>query len=251
MKIGYQTDIGQRRKSNQDAVGIFENLKELKLAIVADGMGGHQAGDIASQQAVADIGSLWESTALHDEEAIIQWLLQVIQKENEVIYERGQSDASKMGMGTTIVATVLLTNRKLVLAHVGDSRSYLIRQSGLRQLTEDHSLVNELVKSGELTPEMAKSHPRKNVLVRSLGIPGVVEVDVTTIETEIGDKVLLCSDGLTNMLSDEELLTVITQPLLPEKIVQQLIEKANEAGGTDNITVLLIEISEKEDEARD
>ena len=91
---------------------------------------------------------MWESTALHDEEAIIQWLLQVIQKENEVIYERGQSDASKMGMGTTIVATVLLTNRKLVLAHVGDSRSYLIRQSGLRQLTEDHSLVNELVKSG-------------------------------------------------------------------------------------------------------
>lgn len=250
MEIGFRTDVGRKRKSNQDAVGVFQNQEKVKLAIVADGMGGHQAGDVASHLTVFDLGEAWKNSNLTEQEDVIQWLLKQIQQENEEIFDKGQEDPSKAGMGTTIVAVVII-DQTVLLAHVGDSRFYLVRNGKIKQITEDHSLVNELVKSGEITPEMASHHPRKNVLVRSIGIPGTVEVDLTALEVTVGDKLLLCSDGLTNMVSDQDIMTIIDQAANLDEALDKLIEAANEAGGTDNITVLLIDYNEKGEGAND
>lgn len=244
MKIEFRTDVGRRRTTNQDSVGIFFNQEQIRLAIVADGMGGHQAGDIASQLTVSDLGNIWRETSLTDQEEVIRWLLENIQRLNEKIFEEGQGNPRQAGMGTTIVAAVLL-GTTVVLANVGDSRSYLIRQGTIKQVTEDHSLVNELVKTGEITEEMALNHPRKNVLVRSLGIPGTVEIDVTSFELLEGDRLLLCSDGLSNMVSDDTMLTIISQTDDLKQAVEALIKQANEAGGRDNITALLVDYERK------
>lgn len=248
MQIGFRTDVGRKRKSNQDAVGVFQNQEKIKLAIVADGMGGHQAGDVASHLAVLDLGKTWENSNLTDQEDVIQWLLKNIQVENERIFEKGQKDPSQAGMGTTIVAVVIL-DQTVLLAHVGDSRFYLIRNGKIKQITEDHSLVNELVKSGEITPEQANHHPRKNVLIRSIGIPGTVEVDLTDLEVIVGDKLVLCSDGLTNMVSDADIMRIIDEAANLDEALDDLVAAANLAGGTDNITVLLVDYNEEDEVA--
>lgn len=245
MQIGFRTDVGRRRKSNQDAVGVFQNQDGLQLAIVADGMGGHQAGDVASHLTVSEIGKSWESSALAEQEDVIQWLLTNIQAENESIFEKGQDNPNQTGMGTTIVAVVFL-DQSIVLAHVGDSRFYLMRQGEIKQMTEDHSLVNELVKLGEITPDEAAHHPRKNFLARSLGIPGVVEVDLNDFKVFSGDKLLVCSDGLTNMVSDEKILQIVEEAENLDAALDELIATANANGGTDNITVLLVDYKETE-----
>ena len=246
MQIKYRTDIGKRRQSNQDAVAVFSNQKNLHLAIVADGMGGHQAGDVASHLIISGLGEDWQKTELETSQEIIQWILQHIQRENDDIFEKGRQNPTQIGMGTTIVAVVTL-EKSVVLSHVGDSRCYLIRQGQIKQVTDDHSLVNELVKTGEITPEMANHHPRKNILVRSIGVPGTVETDVTELDIEPGDKLLLCSDGLSNMLTDDEILHIIeTSPDL-DVALNQLVQQANQAGGFDNITALICDYSaEKE-----
>ncbi len=174
---------------------------------------------------------------------IAQWFIQAIQEENALIYQRGQEQPEYNGMGTTIVAAAL-SEERFTIAHVGDSRAYLIREGKIIQLTEDHSLVNELVKSGEISEEMAVNHPRKNILTRSVGMPGTVEVDVSTYIWQLKDRLLLCSDGLTNMLSEEMIETIVNQEGTLSDKVTELINQANEAGGADNITVLLIEFKE-------
>lgn len=243
MQIEYQSDVGRRRNTNQDYASVFTNQEGIKLAILADGMGGHRAGDIASQMAVLNLGNAWEEQDLTDEEKIAQWFIQAIQEENALIYQRGQEQPEYNGMGTTIVAAAL-SEERFTIAHVGDSRAYLIRDGKIIQLTEDHSLVNELVKSGEISEEMAVNHPRKNILTRSVGMPGTVEVDVSTYIWQLKDRLLLCSDGLTNMLSEEMIETIVNQEGTLSDKVTELINQANEAGGADNITVLLIEFKE-------
>ncbi|MGK0552117.1 Stp1/IreP family PP2C-type Ser/Thr phosphatase [Enterococcus faecalis] len=247
MEIKFQTDVGRKRNTNQDYAGLFENQLSVPLAVLADGMGGHQAGDVASHMAVHDLGQDWEQTTVADSEKAVQWLIKLIQQENERIFEQGQSQAEYMGMGTTIVSAVLLKD-SFVLANIGDSRAYLVRNQQLLQLTEDHSLVNELVKSGEITREMAANHPRKNVLTRSLGMPGVVDVDVSSHTWMAGDYLLLCSDGLTNMVSETQILEILEldQPL--DQKIDTLIQLANEAGGLDNITVLVVHFDTQEEE---
>lgn len=240
MKIEFQTNVGRRRRSNQDTVGVYHNQEGLVLAIVADGMGGHQAGDTASYLAVTGLGEVWKETVLTQENDVAEWLVHQIQKENEHIFTKGNNDPGMFGMGTTIVAAVILPD-KILLAHVGDSRAYIVRQDEIKQLTDDHSLVNELVKTGEITVEMAEHHPKKNILVRSVGVPGNVEVDVSLIDSTLEDQVLLCSDGLTNMLSDSYIKSIMLQNKPLKERVDQLIQEANEAGGTDNITALLID----------
>jgi len=247
VEINFQTDVGRKRNTNQDYAGLFENQSGVSLAILADGMGGHQAGDVASQMAVNNIGVRWQESAVETSEKAAQWLIKEIQDENELIYQKGQSQPEYLGMGTTIVSAVLL-DRSFVLANIGDSRAYLVRNNQLRQLTEDHSLVNELVKSGEITREMAANHPRKNVLTRSLGMPGMVEVDVTNHLWVPNDYILLCSDGLTNMVSEEEILAILLSEKPLNEKVDVLIATANEAGGVDNITVLVIHFDEQEEE---
>lgn len=241
MKIQYITDVGRRRQTNQDSAGVFVNETGKSLTMVADGMGGHQAGDVASQMLISLLGESWQATQLTDADAISKWLSEMIQTANEAIYQAGVSDATKAGMGTTVVAAVLLENQVL-FANVGDSRLYLIKAGEICQMTEDHSLVHELVKSGEISEEMAANHPRKNVLTRSVGTPEEVVVDIDTFEVEVDDILLLCSDGLTNMVSDNDILTtVVSKPTL-EEVLHDLINSANEAGGADNITALLAKI---------
>ena len=243
MQIEYQSDVGRRRNTNQDYASVFTNQEGIKLAILADGMGGHRAGDIASQMAVLNLGNAWEEQDLTDDEKIARWFIQAIQEENALIYQRGQEQPEYNGMGTTIVAAAL-SEERFTIAHVGDSRAYLIRDGKIIQLTEDHSLVNELVKSGEISEEMAVNHPRKNILTRSVGMPGTVEVDVSTYIWQLKDRLSLCSDGLTNMLSEEMIETIVNQEGTLSDKVTELINQANEAGGADNITVLLIEFKE-------
>lgn len=241
MEVYFQSDIGKRRKSNQDYTATFTNQKNQLLALLADGMGGHQAGDIASRQAVEEIGIAWEATTIDDSEKAVQWFLQHIQQANQRIFEKGQSQPTLSGMGTTLEVVTLLDNH-LALAHVGDSRIYLFREKRLIALTEDHSLVNALLKSGEITQEMAENHPRKNIITRSLGMPGSLEVDVAIHKIEDHDQLLLCSDGLTNMVSEPKIAQILLEAASLQDASQRLIEEANAKGGLDNITVLLIDV---------
>ncbi|MBP6359358.1 MAG: Stp1/IreP family PP2C-type Ser/Thr phosphatase [Enterococcus aquimarinus] len=241
MEVYFQSDIGKRRKSNQDYTATFTNQKNQLLALLADGMGGHQAGDIASRQAVEEIGIAWEATTIDDSEKAVQWFLQHIQQTNQRIFEKGQSQPTLSGMGTTLEVVTLLDNH-LALAHVGDSRIYLFREQRLIALTEDHSLVNALLKSGEITQEMAENHPRKNIITRSLGMPGSLEVDVAIHKIEDHDQLLLCSDGLTNMVSEPKITQILLEAASLQDASQRLIDEANAKGGLDNITVLLIDV---------
>ena len=241
MEVYFQSDIGKRRKSNQDYTATFTNQKNQLLALLADGMGGHQAGDIASRQAVEEIGIAWEATTIDDSEKAVQWFLQHIQQTNQRIFEKGQSQPTLSGMGTTLEVVTLLDNH-LALAHVGDSRIYLFREQRLIALTEDHTLVNALLKSGEITQEMAENHPRKNIITRSLGMPGSLEVDVAIHRIEDHDQLLLCSDGLTNMVSEPKITQILLEAASLQDASQRLIEEANAKGGLDNITVLLIDV---------
>ena len=241
MEVYFQSDIGKRRKSNQDYTATFTNQKNQLLALLADGIGGHQAGDIASRQAVEEIGIAWEATTIDDSEKAVQWFLQHIQQANQRIFEKGQSQPTLSGMGTTLEVVTLLDNH-LALAHVGDSRIYLFREQRLIALTEDHSLVNALLKSGEITQEMAENHPRKNIITRSLGMPGSLEVDVAIHRIEDHDQLLLCSDGLTNMVSEPKITQILLEAASLQDASQRLIDEANAKGGLDNITVLLIDV---------
>lgn len=241
MKIHYQTDVGKRRNTNQDYTAVFTNQKGHVLALLADGMGGHRAGDIASHDAVEALGSSWQSSEIADSEKAAQWLIQHIQEVNMLIFEHGQKDPNLNGMGTTLEAVAFFDDQ-FTLAHVGDSRTYLLRDKELIQLTEDHSLVNILVKSGEITKEMAANHPRRNVVTRSVGMPGVLEVDVATHFSTNHDYLVICSDGLTNMVDEPTIQSIIETSASLDEAGQRLIDTANEHGGVDNITVLLINL---------
>ena len=224
MEINVQSDVGRKRNTNQDYANVFENQQHITFAVLADGMGGHQAGDVASQMAVNNLGESWSNASVDSAEKSAQWLIQAIQKENEKIYERGQSKPEYLGMGTTVVGAILLPD-SFVLANVGDSRAYLVRDQHMLQLTEDHSLVNELVKSGEITREMAANH-----------------------EWLPNDYLLLCSDGLTNMVPETKILEILETSDPLESKLSQLVAQANEAGGLDNITVLVIHFDEQKEE---
>ncbi|WP_057768807.1 Stp1/IreP family PP2C-type Ser/Thr phosphatase [Lactobacillus selangorensis] len=239
MEIAYQTDVGQKRESNQDYVGTFLNKGGARFAIVADGMGGHRGGDVASEMAVSHIGYHFEQTTSTDVEELIKWLVVELQNENQQIIDASEEYADLMGMGTTMVA-VILVDHKFVVANIGDSRAYLYRSDRLKQLTEDHSLVNELVKQGEISPEDARNHPQKNIITRSLGISTDVDADVTIYELAENDLLLLCTDGLTNMMTDRQIAMILASPEDITEKCKALVKVANQAGGLDNITALLI-----------
>lgn len=239
MEVAFRTAIGKQRADNQDYVDVFTNQAGQHLALVADGIGGHQGGDVASAMAVSHLGHDFELTAWTTTAAASQWLSQQITMENHSIIEKSNQFADLNGMGTTLVAAVYFTD-EVVIASIGDSRAYLLRDGQLRQLTEDHSLVNELVKRGEISRQAARHHPQKNVITRSLGISNDANFDLNTYPLVLNDQLLLCTDGLTNMVDDQQIATVLesTQPL--EAKCDQLIELANAAGGLDNISVLII-----------
>lgn len=250
VKAVYQTDRGKVRQHNEDRGGIFHHANNNCLMAVADGMGGHNAGDVASEMTLETLKELWEQTnEAFTPEAAEQWLLENISRINEKIYAHSKSQKEYEGMGTTIVAAIC-TQGFATVAHIGDSRCYILNERGFHQLTEDHSLVNELVRSGEISKEDAEHHPRKNVLLRALGTEGSVHADIRTITFEEGDLLLLCSDGLSNKVADQEMQQILMQSTTLEEKAAELVKLANDNGGEDNITVIIVK-NEDENELGD
>ncbi|WP_373895975.1 Stp1/IreP family PP2C-type Ser/Thr phosphatase [Virgibacillus natechei] len=240
MKGQFLTDRGKVRNYNEDAGGVFYNSFGQLLAAIADGMGGHQAGDVASQMAVSLIEEKWKnSLQLGSAEEAEQWISQAIIEINESIYRHAIQNAEYEGMGTTIVVTVC-TDEFITISHIGDSRCYLFNENGLNQITEDHSLVNELVRSGQISKDDADKHPRKNVLLRALGTEENAIAETQSIGWVYGDSLLLCSDGLTNKVSDDELASFLNTNSDIKETGEQMIELANERGGEDNISLLIV-----------
>ncbi|MGO4887830.1 Stp1/IreP family PP2C-type Ser/Thr phosphatase [Anaerobacillus sp. MEB173] len=249
MRSAFKTDVGRVRQHNEDHGGIFENNDGSILAVVADGMGGHQAGDVASMMTSSYLQEKWISTSELTTPSLIEaWLKETILQVNERLYHHANENPQCEGMGTTLVAAVC-TKQFVTIAHIGDSRGYILNSKGLIQKTEDHSLVNELVKSGQISILEAENHPRRNVLLRALGTEKRIKFDIVTITWEKGNYVMLCSDGLSNKVSDEELQNfLLNEDITIDDKVDRLIDLANERGGEDNITVALVNLMSNEEE---
>ena len=241
MEIYSKTDIGKKRSSNQDAVAGKIISEGLAWTVVCDGMGGASGGDIASNEAVEEIskvmGSINESMS---KENILELMNKAVQAANTVVFNKSQSDESLHGMGTTVVLAVV-SGSHLYVMHAGDSRAYLISGSEITQVGVDHSIVQEMVDSGEITSTEARNHTRKNIITRALGIGNLVELDCNTADLKPEDIVLVCSDGLSNHLEDDEICEIAKEKDL-RTIAKLLIDKCNIRGGKDNITVSLVRL---------
>lgn len=238
MKTYSITDIGKRRTSNQDfiyasdqPVGSLPNL-----LVVADGMGGHKAGDFASRYTVE---TMVDHIGKAEETRPIPLLSAAIHQANDFVIEKARSDKSMEGMGTTVVAATLIDGY-LYVANVGDSRLYLLNQE-IEQITTDHSLVEEMIRVGELQRKDARSHPDRNIITRAIGVRTPVKIDFFDVKLEKGDKILLCSDGLTNMVEDEDIFRIVKKSSSLEEAAKHLVNEANKNGGKDNISVVLAE----------
>ena len=234
-KFAGVTDTGRKRRRNEDAF-----VCEPPLFAVADGMGGAQAGELASSLAAAAVREERERGT--GGEALVASL---VQEANRRVHQRSAEDSSVSGMGTTMTVA-LVEDGVVAIGHVGDSRAYLIRDDRLEQLTDDHSLVAELVRGGKLSPEEAEIHPQRSVITRALGPDPDVDVDTFSVEAREGDLFMLCSDGLTSMVADEEILTIVRQNRRDLKgVARALVRAANRGGGDDNITVVFFEIGDR------
>lgn len=233
------------RQVNEDRAWSGQIAGGWTAVIVADGMGGHRAGDVASELAVgclSDALQFWDGAVSQDEGS--SRLKELILKANAVVYETASLNEKYHNMGTTVVAAVM-NDRGGWIGHIGDSRAYRLRGGVLEQLTDDHTLVNELAKSGQLSPEEAAQHPRRNVLTRALGTERDIKPDMLTFEWRPGDRMLLCSDGLSNMVDPSTLRATLEQPgATLDEIADRLVELALDAGGDDNVTVVLVEADE-------
>jgi serine/threonine protein phosphatase PrpC len=228
---GAATDIGRVREGNEDSF-----LVDDPLFVVADGMGGHRGGEVASSLALETLRTLFHQGKGDLDEQV--------QEANRTIVERSLHDQSVAGMGTTLTAA-LAEGERLRLAHVGDSRAYLLRRDELTLLTEDHTLVHRMVTEGEISEEEAEAHPQRSVLTRALGVDLWVDIDDLVVEVEKGDRLLLCTDGLTAMISNEHIRQILTERPDPQAAADALVSAADEAGGIDNITVVVLDFAEE------
>ena len=236
MQYAYLTDTGKVRERNEDSVAIVKNKSGETLMLVADGMGGHKDGEVASSIAVSLISERFENIdSIGSKEDAISWLQTIVSEANVEIFNYVQDNPESEGMGTTLVLAVL-TPSFLLFGNIGDSSGYVMKNGVLHKITVDHSLVNLLVSTGELTEAEAKDHPRKNVLMRALGANTEVEMDIFNVELSV-DGIMLCSDGLTNMLDDEQIARVLNEDIDLEQRLAKLIFKCNNRGGNDNISV--------------
>jgi PPM family protein phosphatase len=241
MNTIFKTDPGKVRILNEDDGGIFVNTDGVYLAVVADGMGGHRAGDVASHMTIEFLQKEWHETKdIETAEQAEQWLRQKITEINQLLFSHSNENPECEGMGTTIIAAIC-TDQFVSLAHIGDSRCYLLNESGYKQLTDDHSLVYELVRTGQISKEDAEHHPRKNVILRALGTEQTVEIDILTVIFEQGDFLLICTDGLSNKVSEQEMVEILSNKEALETRALEFIRLANQYGGEDNITLCLIE----------
>ena len=246
MNYGYLTDPGKVRDHNEDSVIIVKDMNNEVLLAVADGMGGHRNGEVASSIAISHIGKRFaDISSVGTKEDAINFIKEIVSEANVLIYKHTSSHPESVGMGTTIVLAIL-TNNFLLFGNIGDSSGYVIKNDKIHKVTTDHTLVNLLVKSGELTKEEAKEHTRKNVLMKALGATNTVEMDVISIDEEV-DGILLCSDGLTNMLTDEQITKVLNENIPIDEKLKKLVIKCNNRGGTDNISIAYLVKEEKHD----
>ena len=235
LQAGAATDVGRVRQINEDRF-----LADERLFAVADGVGGHQAGEVASQTAVETLLRMFK-----EGEQTTEGLIAAVEAANHAVWELAQGSREQRGMGTTLTALALVREdgeEQLALANVGDSRTYLLQQGDLIQLTEDHSLVEELVRDGKLSPAEAQTHPQRSIITRALGMEPEIEVDSWEIIPFQGDRILLCSDGLTNELSDERIASTLRQLADPQEAAHDLVRQARAAGGSDNITVVVVDV---------
>ncbi|QRN99980.1 Stp1/IreP family PP2C-type Ser/Thr phosphatase [Archangium violaceum] len=246
IEVAGTTHVGMKRNHNEDNYLI---LSDEHLCCVADGMGGHSSGEIASKIAVDELAEFFRMTARDQD---VTWPFKMdkarnydenrlatgIKLANKSIYEKACTDTKYKGMGTTIVSLHFINDTAYV-GHVGDSRVYFFRQGVLKQVTEDHSLLNDYLKAKKLTPEEIENFPHKNVIVRALGMKETVQVDVSKVEPQEGDVFLLCSDGLSGMVTDPQMQEILSRTMELDKACSQLIDLANAAGGNDNVTCVL------------
>jgi protein phosphatase len=233
VRFGAATDIGRARGRNEDSY-----LAQEPLFAVADGMGGHRGGDVASSLAIAALRRAAESG-----DASWSRLIEEFQEANREVFERGNDQDDLHGMGTTLTA-VCLTDTEARIAHVGDSRAYLLRDGSLHLLTEDHTLVERMVQAGQLTRTEARQHPQRSILTRALGVEEDLPVDEVTLPLRAGDRLLLCTDGLTSMIDEDAIRDVLLGEPNSQGACEELIDAANKAGGDDNITVVLLDVEE-------
>jgi protein phosphatase len=241
VRAGAATDTGRVRSENQDAYLV---LADKGLYVVADGMGGHQGGEVASKLAVDVLRAAYVDTTSDS-------LTDAISEANEEIYDAGEANANLRGMGTTLVAAALVTDgspddpdaeSRLLVANVGDSRAYLFRDGDLTQLTEDHSMVADLVREGRISEEEAEVHPQRNIVTRVLGQFGQVDIDLWPVDAVRGDRVLLCSDGLSTEVGADQIAAVLRRLEDPQEAASELVRRANEAGGRDNVTAVVVDV---------
>jgi protein phosphatase len=231
------TDVGRTRSGNEDSY-----LRGRTVFAVADGLGGHQGGEVASAAAVAPLAAL-DGQAFAGPGEAAEALAAAVRDANELILDQAADDPALWGMGTTLTAVALAGDDHLQLAHVGDSRAYLLRDGSLEQLTTDHTVVGELVRRGRLTPAQAAIHPERSILTRAVGLDPTVPVDLPDLlELRAGDQVLLCSDGLTEAVDDGRIAELLATAGDGDAACRSLIDAANAAGGPDNITVVLLRV---------
>ena len=241
MKSYYLTDVGKVRSHNEDSVLIIENTSGETLMLVCDGMGGHRAGEVASSLAVTHFGKRFQKlSSVGSKLDAVNWLNDNISEINEAILDYAKTHFDSTGLGTTIVLA-LKTDNFLIFGNSGDSSGFVLKNNRLHKVTKDHTLVNLLVEAGDITEEEAKTHPKKNILMKALGVGENIDMDIFEVETDV-DGIFLCSDGLTNMLTVEQIEKVLDEELSVEDKVKKLIKKSNARGGIDNISVAYLEI---------
>lgn len=242
MLVKGRTDVGRERQNNEDSFIILEGDKGVRLFAVADGMGGHQGGEVASAMAVEGIKAFYQRNQAKLMESFPRGAKKMVedmfQQANEKIWEESLHKPDLKGMGTTLTAA-LLVNEKLVIGHVGDSRAYKINSQGIWQLTEDHTYVQKLIKERKIHPGEGEKHPQGNLLIRALGTSKTAEVDIYLYFLHQEDLILLCTDGLTRTIPDGEMKDLVLSSTSPSEAVDDLIMEANQRGGPDNITALL------------
>lgn len=237
MQTYYLTDAGKVREHNEDSVTIIKNNNGDYLMAVADGMGGHRAGEIASSMTIDYLSNAFSAMeTIGDKANAVNFLRESVEAINKNIFAYTDEFVDSKGMGTTLVVAII-TDTYFLFGNIGDSSGFVMKENKLYKVTKDHTLVNLLVSTGELTEEEARMHPKKNVLMRALGANNPIEIDIFDVDMGIG-AILLCSDGLTNMLSEEQMQKVLeTHELTIEERVMRLIKKSNNRGGTDNISI--------------
>lgn len=244
MKSFYLTDAGKVRSHNEDSVIVVRNIEDDYLLAVADGMGGHRCGEVASSIAISYLGKHFQDTFRNmEKEDAIEWIRDSVKEINSKIFNYAKENPESKGMGTTLVLAIS-TKDYVLFGNVGDSSGFAMKNNHLHKITYDHTLVNLLVTAGELTEEEAKEHPKRNVLMKALGANDPVEVDIFDCDVEVSD-ILLCSDGLTNMLDIESIERVLLSDYEVEDKVIRLMKKAMTRGGTDNISIAYVERFDK------